>query len=128
MIVDSTVQEKAIAFPTDSRLLEVARHKVVTAAKFAGIALKQTGARGGKTLRRRAGGYAHAKQYKRLRRVLKRQRTVLGIVLREVQRRLETATPESPFTVHRLQTVMERADRIRKQQPKDKNRASVVAP
>lgn len=122
VIVDSTVQEKAIAFPTDSRLLEIARHKVVTAAKAAGIALKQTFAREGKALRRRAGGYAHAKQYKRLRRVLKRQRTVLGIVLREVQRKLEAATTESPVTVHRLQTVMERAERIRKQQPKDKNK------
>jgi len=122
VIVDSTVQEKAIAFPTDSRLLEIARHKVVTAAKSAGIALKQTFAREGKSLRRRAGGYAHAKQYKRLRRVLKRQRTVLGIVLREVQRKLGTATTESGFTLHRVQTVMERAERIRKQKPKDKNK------
>jgi len=122
VIVDSTVQEKAIAFPTDSRLLEIARHKVVMAAKSVGIVLKQTFAREGKSLRRRAGGYAHAKQYKRLRRVLKRQRTVLGIVLREVRRKLETATTESGFTLHRLQTTMERADRIRRQQPKDKNK------
>ena len=122
VIVDSTVQEKAIAFPTDSRLLEIARHKVVTAAKSAGIALKQTFAAEGKALRRRAGGYAHAKQYKRLRRVLKRQRTVLGIVLREVQRKIGTATTESGATLHRLQTTMERAERIRTQQPKDKNK------
>ncbi len=122
VIVDSTVQEKAIAFPTDSRLLEIARHKVVTAAKAAGIALKQTFAAEGKSLRRRAGGYAHARQYKRLRRVLKRQRTVLGIVLREVQRKIATATTESGATLHRLKTMMERAERIRTQQPKDKNK------
>ena len=42
----------------DSRLLEIARHKVVGAAKRAGIALKQTFAKEGKTLRRKAGGYA----------------------------------------------------------------------
>lgn len=42
VIVDSTVQQKAIAHPTDSRLLEVARDKLVQAAKDAGIALKQT--------------------------------------------------------------------------------------
>ena len=42
VIVDTTVQEKAIAHPTDSRLLEIARHKVVSAAKGAGICLKQT--------------------------------------------------------------------------------------
>ena len=56
VIVDTTVQEKAIAHPTDSRLLEIARHKVVSAAKRAGIGLKQTYAREGKELRRKAGG------------------------------------------------------------------------
>ena len=122
VIVDSTVQEKAIAFPTDSRLLEIARYQVVKAAKFAGIFLKQTFAREGKALRRRAGGYAHARQFKRLRRVLKRQRTVLGIVLRDVRRKLATATTESPLTLERLNTLMERAERIRTQQPKDKNK------
>ena len=30
VIVDTTVQEKAIAHPVDSRLLEIARHKVVS--------------------------------------------------------------------------------------------------
>jgi IS5 family transposase len=122
IIVDSTVQEKAIAHPVDSRLLEIARAKVVQAAKFAGITLKQTFVKEGKALRRKAGGYAHAKQFKRLRRTVKRQRTILGIVLRETQRKLATATPESPTTILRLTTLMERAERIRTQQPKDKNK------
>ncbi|MGY6217863.1 IS5 family transposase, partial [Methylolobus aquaticus] len=86
IIVDTTVQEKAIAHPVDSRLLEIARAKVVQAAKAVGISLKQTYAREGALLRRKAGGYAHARQFKRLRRVVKRQRTILGIVLRAVQR------------------------------------------
>ena len=122
VIVDTTVQQKAVAFPTDSRLLEVARYQVVKAAKAAGIELKQTLAREGKQLRRRAGGYAHAKQFKRLRRVLKRQRTVLGIVLREVRRKLAEATTKSPMMLARLNTIIERAQRIRTQQPKDKNK------
>ena len=42
LIVDTTVQEKAIAHPIDSRLLDIARRKVVQAAKRAGIELKQT--------------------------------------------------------------------------------------
>ena len=58
VIVDTTVQEKAIAHPVDSRLLEIARHKVVSAARRAGIACKQTYAKEGKALRRQAGGYA----------------------------------------------------------------------
>lgn len=52
VIVDSTVQEKAIAHPTDSRLLETARTKLVEAAKGARIALKQTFAKEGEQLSR----------------------------------------------------------------------------
>jgi IS5 family transposase len=122
VIVDTTEQEKASAHPVDSSLLEIARHKVVQAAKQAGIVLKQTFAKEGRELRRKAGGYAHAKQFKRLRRVVKRQRTVLGIVLRELKRKLDTANTESPSTLHRLNTLLERAERIRTQQTKDKNK------
>jgi len=122
IIVDSTVQEKAIAHPVDSRLLEIARYKVVKAAKAAGIVLKQTFAKEGKTLRRKAGGYAHAKQFKRFRRVLKRRRTILGIVLREVRCKLDQATTAMPFTLNHLATVMERAERIRTQRKNDKNK------
>ena len=122
LIVDTTVQEKAIAHPVDSRLLEIARHKVVTCAKRAGIALKQTFVKEGKSLRRRAGGYAHAKQFKRLRKVLKRQRTILGIVLRQVQRKVGQASEATAAALTNLQTLMQRAERIRSQRPKDKNK------
>ena len=122
LIVDTTVQEKAITHPVDSRLLEIARHKVVAAAKRAGIALKQTFVKEGKALRRKAGGYAHAKQFKRLRKVLKRQRTILGVVLREVQRKIAQATEATALTLANLQTLMQRAERIRSQRPKDKNK------
>jgi len=53
--------------------------------------LKQTFAKAGKELRRKAGGYAHAKQFRRLQRTVKRQRTIQGIVMREVQRKLAAA-------------------------------------
>ncbi|MGF6851296.1 hypothetical protein OKW29_000182 [Paraburkholderia sp. CI3] len=53
VIVDTTVQQKAIAYPTDSRLLEVARARLVQLAQRAGLALKQTYEREGKSLRRR---------------------------------------------------------------------------
>lgn len=122
VIVDSTVQEKAIAHPVDSRLLEIARHQVVKAAKAAGIMLKQTFAKTGATLRRKAGGYAHAKQFKRLRRVVKRQRTILGIVLREIKRKQATASGATTSALARLATLIERAERIRTQQIKDKNK------
>lgn len=119
VIVDTTVQEKAIAFPTDSRLLDVARAKLVQLAQRAGLALKQTYEREGKKLRRRAGGYAHAKQFKRLRRVLKRQRTILGRLLRDIERKMPGAAPESQTS---LQLWLERAWRICRQRPKDKGK------
>ena len=141
VIVDTTVQEKAIAYPVDSRLLEIARHQVVKAAKRVGILLKQTYAQEGKALRRKAGGYAHAKQFKRMKKAVKRQRTILGVVMREVQRKLDVQTlaiasdsahVEMPsclkeISVNRkaigaLQTLLERAERIRTQQQKDKNK------
>ena len=81
-IVDSTVQEKAmalghpVAYPVDSRLLEIARHKIVAHANRCGNALRQTFAKEGKALERKAGGYAHAKQFNRLTRTVKRQRTM----------------------------------------------------
>ncbi len=126
VIVDSTVQEKAVAHPVDSRLLEIARHKVVQAAKSVGIDLKQTYAKEGKELRRRAGGYAHAKQYRRLRKTVKRQRTILGILIREVGRKLPQAPAESAFRQTHLTSILERAERIRTQQPKDKNKLYVL--
>lgn len=124
VIVDTTVQEKAIAHPLDSRLLEIARHKVVSGSKRAGIQLKQTFAKEGKALRWKAGGYAHAKQFRRLQRVLKRQRTILGIVIREVQRKMgiEGFAPENPKTHSDLTLWLERAERVRTQKRGDKNK------
>ena len=117
-----------------SRLLEIARHKVVSAAKRAGIQLKQTFAKEGKELRRRAGGYAHAKQFRRLKKVVNRQRTILGIVMREVQRKIDVMAqalaegskplvePASRTALPELMKWMERAERIRTQQKKDKKK------
>lgn len=64
LILDSTVQEKAIAHPTDSRLLEVARYHVIKATQRVGFRLKQTFAQEARDWRRRAGGHAHARQFK----------------------------------------------------------------
>jgi IS5 family transposase len=129
VIVDSTVQEKAIAHPTDSRLLEIARHKLIGAARRLGLKLKQTFAGEGLQLRRRAGGYAHARQFNRLKKVLKRQRTILGVVIREVRRKLEQRLqpgqgnePPDVTLLTAMNTWLERAERVRTQRTKDKNK------
>ena len=122
IIVDTTVVEKAIAYPTDSRLLEVARYQLVKAAKVVGIKFKQTYAQEGKQLRCKAGRYAHAKQFKRMKRAIKRQKTILGIVVREVQRKLKANKPGSSLTLIKLNELLVKAQRLIVQQPKDKNK------
>ena len=125
IIVDTTVQEKAISYPVDARLLEIARHKIVSHAKRCGMVLRQTFAKEGKTLRRKAGGYAHAKQFKRLARAVKRQRTIVGKLIREVRGKLDSCAfdaSSSPLTLASFNTLLERADRIRTQQRKDKHK------
>jgi IS5 family transposase len=90
VIVDSTVQPKAVVYPADSGLLETAREKLVEIAREQGIALKQTYAKEGAYLRHKAGRYGHARQFKRMRRVIKRQRTIVGRLSRQIQTRVTT--------------------------------------
>ena len=58
---------------------------LVEVAKDAGIDLKQTFAKEGKDLNRKAGRYAHARQFKRMERSITRQRTIVGRLQREVE-------------------------------------------
>jgi transposase, IS5 family len=48
IIVDTTVQEKAVAFPTDARLIHRARERLVRLAKKHGVVLRQSYERIGK--------------------------------------------------------------------------------
>ena len=52
---------------------------------------------------------------------MKRQRTVLDIVLREIQHKLPESHTESS-ALQRLAVVMERAEGLRTQKPKDKDK------
>ena len=122
VVVDSTVQEKAVAHPTDSKLLETARSKLVEAAQGAGIELKQTFAKEGRLLRFKAGRYAHAKQFKRMRRVIKRQSTVVGRLVREIERKasaLQTGVREALGGA--LNVALAKARRIAEQSKSRKN-------
>jgi IS5 family transposase len=115
------VQEKIISHLADSRLLDIARRKVVQAAKRAGIELKQTFEKEGLELRKSAGGYARAKKFKRLGRTITRQKTILGVLLREVHRKLPLAKNQGK-ELETLQIWLERATRIYSQKRMDKNK------
>lgn len=71
VIVDTTVQEKAVAFPTDAKLMHRARERLVRLAKKHGVSLRQSYARVGKLALVKQQRYAHAKQFKRARRSLR---------------------------------------------------------
>jgi IS5 family transposase len=89
VIVDTTVQPKNVAFPTDARLLHRARERLVRLAKAHGIKLRQTYERVGKLALIKHQRYAHAKQFKRAGKALRTLRTQLGRVMRDIRRKIE---------------------------------------
>ncbi len=89
VVVDTTVQEKAIAHPTDARLTHRAIEKLVDLAKREGVKLRQSYLRLAKRAAIMVGRYTHAHQFKRARRELKFLRTRLGRIIRDIRRKIE---------------------------------------
>ncbi|NUB46844.1 IS5 family transposase [Fertoebacter nigrum] len=87
--VDTTVTEKAIAHPTDARLYERARDQLVALAQEAGVELRQSYARLAPRLALQVGRYAHARQFKRMVKALKRLKGYTGRVMRDLRRQLD---------------------------------------
>ena len=114
-IVDTTVQEKNISFPTDSKLINKARENLVKQAKREGIKLRQSYVRKGKQEATQGGRYFHAKQFKRGRRSVSKQKTWLGRVIRDIERK-------SPKITEEMEHHLMLANRIMRQGKKDKNK------
>jgi len=89
VIVDTTVQPKNITFPTDAKLLNRAREKLVKLAKKCGVELRQSYTRVGKFALIKHQRYAHAKQFKRANRALRTLKTYLGRVIRDIARKID---------------------------------------
>jgi len=113
--VDTTVQEKNVTFPTDSKLLHKAVTKLVAAARVRGIRLRQSYVRVAKKAAVKASRYAHARQYKRMRRQLRTLRTYVGRLIRDIRRKAAKMDEA-------LATLLSRADRVRQQQPQDSHK------
>ena len=86
--VDTTVQEKAIAFPTDSKLYHRARERLVRLAKVHAVPLRQSYVRVGPRLLFKNNRYGYARQTRRMRRTTAKLKTVLGRVVRDLERKL----------------------------------------
>lgn len=113
--VDTTVQEKDIRFPTDARLYDRARQRLVAAAKQRGIVLRQNYNRKAPQLVAQQSRYAHARQMKRARGCTRKLRTYLGRVIRDIERK-------APQPDEALQSLLTISKRIFKQQRHDKNK------
>lgn len=73
--VDTTVQDKAVTFPTDGKLLNRSRARLVKLCRRHGVVLRQSYARKGPQSLVKANRYAHARQLRRMRRQVNRLRT-----------------------------------------------------
>ncbi len=89
LYVDTTVQEKNISYPSEANLLNRARAKLVAIARQHGISLRQSYTRTGKLLQVLAHRYAAAQQWNRARSKTKKLRTLLGRVVREIERKVK---------------------------------------
>lgn len=117
--VDTAVQTKAVRYPTDARLYNRARERLVKEARKCGIPIKQSYERVGPRLLMQQSRYAHARQMKRARACTRKLRTNLGRVIREILR-------QQPQPVGGLQRLLATAQRIHAQQPTDKNKVYSV--
>lgn len=88
VVVDTTVQPKAVMFPTDAKLLNRARERLVRLCKKLGVELRQSYRRVGKLALIKHQRYAHAHQFKRANRSLRKLKTYLGRVIRDIGRQI----------------------------------------
>ena len=125
--VDTTVQEKDVRFPTDARLYDRARERLVKAAKDRKIKLRQNikinfrhnnNRLSKKTLLKQS-RYGHAKQMKRARKATKKLKTYLGRVIRDIERKYQNPDEE-------MAGLLYVATRIWSQKRKDKNKVYSV--
>ena len=117
--VDTTVQTKAVRFPTDARPYNRARERLVKAARERGIKIKQSYARVGRRLLLQQSRCAHARQMPRARACTRKLRTNPARVMREILR--QQAAPKGV-----LKQLLTTAQRIHARQRTDQNKVYSV--
>ena len=93
--MDTTVQEKNISYPTDSKLINKARERLVKEAKKEGLSLRQSYKIKGKKEAAKSARYFHAKQSRRGKASVKKQKNWLGRVIRDIERKCPGEIPEN---------------------------------
>ena len=116
--VDTTVQTKAIAHPTDSHLILRAIEWLNRAARRHGLKLRQSFLRLATRARSEASRLMHTRGHKQGQRWVRKMRTWLGRLIRDIRRKIDgNADLEVAFKV-----ALERAETIHGQQPGDKTK------
>jgi IS5 family transposase len=119
---DTTVQEKAIAFPTDAQLYHKARRALVRQAKADGIRLRQTYTRLSKGVLYWRNRYAASHKLEAAARETEKLHQMLGRVIRDIQRQTPRPSPA-------MQTHLETARRMYLQKRNDTHKVySMHAP
>jgi len=116
VIIDTTVQEKNITYPTDGKLAIKMIHHLLKIAKKESIQLRRTYVREIKGHRISLRFFKHPKKIKKAKVAMKRLRTIVGILMRDISRNLNE---------ERLNTYQETFnlfEKVRSQQPKDSNK------
>ena len=88
--VDTTVQPKAITYPTDAKLYHKAILNLGDLAKKNNVELRQSYVRVSKQLLVKTGRYLHAKQMNRAKKTSKKMKTYLGRIIRDISRKIAT--------------------------------------
>jgi transposase, IS5 family len=114
--IDTTVQPKAITFPTDAKLMHAAVKGLNRLADKHGVRLRQSYRRIAKRAAMMAGRYAHAKQFNRHRQQLRLLRTRLGRIIRDIRRK----TAGKPDLEAAFEWPLTRANQIRSQQQRQR--------
>ncbi len=117
--VDTTVQEKAIAHPTEHGLLLTAIEQLGRQAKKAGLRLRQSYVRVARRAAMKTGRYLHAQQKRRAKRQVKFLRVRLRRLIRDVRRKMAAPPALGESSVERLEYTLARAWRIAHQQRGD---------
>jgi transposase, IS5 family len=116
--IDTTAQTKAIAHPTDSHLLLRAIEWLNKLAKKQGIGLRQSYLRLATRARREVGRLIHGRGHKQAMRYLRKMRTWVGRLVRDIERKIEG----QPDLRHACEPRLERIKQFLAQKPDDKNK------
>jgi IS5 family transposase len=113
VVVDSTVQEKNITFPTDTKLLTKIVDRCRALAKKENIKLRRSYSRETKGLLRTIRFKSKGRNKNEFPRAVKRLRTIAGILIRELKRKL------SPEALNNNKESLEIYQRVQKQKRSD---------